>query len=76
GAGARTNARITLADSYGVTALMLASLNGHAAVVRLLLAHGADVNARDNLGQTALTKAIQYGNAEAVTLLKAAGGKE
>ena len=39
------------AFASGITALMGASLNGHAAVVAHLLDKGADVNAADNNGK-------------------------
>ena len=53
---------------------MTAARTGSAAVVSLLLAHGADVNARETWrGQTALMWAAAGSNAEAVTLLAAAG---
>lgn len=55
---------------------MLAAVNGHAGIVKLLLRHGAEVNARDKLGQTALTKALQYGQDGAAELIRAAGGME
>lgn len=40
------------------TALMLASFAGHLAMVKFLLAQGAQVNLQDDLGQTALMYAI------------------
>jgi ankyrin repeat protein len=51
-------------DEDGYDALRLASQNGSAAVVQLLIQHGA--NARDPL---ALQWASQYGHAEVVQLL-------
>lgn len=44
-------------DQYGKTALMQAANQGNIAVVRLLLAHGADPNARETDGWTVLTNA-------------------
>ena len=50
----------------------MAALNGHAAVIRILLARGADVNRTSPRG-TALGIAATYGFAEAVRALVAAG---
>src|SRR5579871_6741839 len=49
-AGAHVNTR----DGLGDTPLILAAMYGHTATVRLLLDHGADVNARNNQDYTAL----------------------
>ena len=65
-AGANVNAR----GDDGGTALHAAAVAGEADAVRLLLAAGADVNARRN-GLTALDMA--EGHAEVVRLLRAAG---
>lgn len=45
-------------------------------VVKLLLEHGADVNAKDEDGWTALKRAERRGSREIVELLKAYGAKE
>ena len=69
--GARTDGR----DSGGATALMRAAAqHGQAAVVRALLAKGADVHAVDRESKTALDYA-QLGDPEVVTLLTRAGAK-
>src|SRR5437870_4056892 len=47
-----------LPELEGCTGLMLAAGEGHIEVVKVLLAHDADVNARDQLGTTALMKAM------------------
>ncbi|MCL4361337.1 ankyrin repeat domain-containing protein [Candidatus Dependentiae bacterium] len=52
--GADVNARD---DSFGYTALIVASNNGNTEIVKLLIANNADVNARDNEGYTALIEA-------------------
>lgn len=52
---------VDAAGPYGMTALMLAVQQGEEAVVRLLVARGADVNAADRLvGATALQAALEY----------------
>ena len=37
--------------------LILASINGHTDIVRMLVEKGADLNVKDNRGQTAADKA-------------------
>ena len=53
----------------GVTALMLASLNGHCDVVRLLLEREGKVNVVAQNGATALILASQHGYGDVVRLL-------
>ena len=56
----------------------MATQNGHAEVVKLLLAAKAGVNAKASVGgkdYTALSIATLQGHTEIVRLLKAAGGK-
>lgn len=58
----------------GETALMTAARTGRAEALRVLIAYGANVNARDGLqGQTALMWAAARNNADAVGLLLDAG---
>jgi hypothetical protein len=45
-------------------------------MVKLLLEHGADVNAKDKGGWTALKRAQKRGAKEIVELLKAHGAKQ
>ena len=59
-------------NSDGATALIVASENGHADVVRVLLDAKADVNAKDNYGGTAPMLASQSGHADVVRVLLAA----
>ena len=56
--------------TMGWTALMVAARYGHLEVVKVLLAKGADVNAKDNAGNTALMVAAKYGHPEVVKILK------
>ncbi len=59
--------------SSGFTALMIASQNRHAEVVRELLSAGAKVSMRDATGATALQLAAQSGDDSIVELLLDAG---
>ena len=67
-------------NNLGWTALLEAIALGsdgpaHREIVRLLIAHGADVNARDRDGASALQLAEQKGQADVVRMLRAAGGQ-
>ncbi len=68
--GADVNHRF---DNYygirGLTALMRAACSGHARVVELLLAHGADVLAQSAEGQTALEWAAYCGRGNAAKVI-------
>nr|XP_018668743.1 ankyrin repeat domain-containing protein 17 isoform X3 [Ciona intestinalis] len=57
------------------TPLMEASSGGYSDIVRLLLSHGADVNATSNTGNTALTYACCGGYEDVVRLLVDAGAE-
>ena len=57
----------------GQTALMWAAAEDHAAVIRALIARGADVKARSNAGFTASLFAAREGRIAAVDALLAAG---
>jgi hypothetical protein len=54
-------------------ALMSAALGGHAEAAALLIAHGADINARDYKSETALYMAADKGHAAVVKILLGAG---
>src|SRR5690606_14916341 len=63
-------ARIDSVESWrGQNALMWAAGEGHADVVRLLLARGANVNARSKSGFTPLLFAVRGAAIDALTLL-------
>ena len=57
----------------GQTALMWAAWEGHTGVVRTLLGHGAEVDARTTTGYTALVLAAREGYREITELLLEAG---
>ncbi len=57
---------------YGWTALMLASLNGHEEIVKMLLAKdNIEINQTNKKGETALMWASRKGNLEIVKMLEA-----
>ena len=56
-----------------MTALIFASLDGHTAIVQLLLGAGADKEAKDQFGYTALMSASEGGHTAIVELLLGAG---
>jgi ankyrin repeat protein len=58
-----------------LTPLMLAAEFGHEDVVRQLIDHGADVNARTKGGETALLLAVQYKQEKTAALLRASGAR-
>jgi ankyrin repeat protein len=71
-------------NRFGMTALMYAAgqpfywpwrerFPGSAEIARLLIARGADVNARAANGRTALMAAVESGDAESVSVLLGAG---
>ena len=51
------------------TALVFAANRGHADVVRMLIAHGANINAQDDKGWTALSEASYRGRHDVVEFL-------
>ena len=68
----RRGARVELTNSYGRTALMLASCAGHASIVKLLLSVGAAVDPTDGWGRDALAWAHKRGQSHVIPLLQAA----
>ena len=67
--GADINAK----DEDGMSALQMASSDGHTDIVNLLLEEGADVNAKNEDGKTALQMASSNGDTDIVKLLLEAG---
>jgi cytohesin len=61
-------------ESYGGTPLHFAAYSGNE-VVELLIANGADVNAKNQADATPLDKAIEKNRDETVSLLRKHGGK-
>jgi ankyrin repeat protein len=77
---AHSDVDIDHVNNLGWTALLEAVLlgdggNNHQTIVKLLIAHGADVNLADSKGVTPLQHAASRGYAEMVQALTAAGGK-
>ncbi|KAK3384069.1 ankyrin repeat-containing domain protein [Lasiosphaeria ovina] len=60
-------------DQYGVLPLQLAADHGHEEAVRVLIAHGADVDRRNHQGETALHFAARNGHVGCTRLLVDAG---
>ena len=55
--------------------MVVAAVRGHKEVVELLIAKGADVNAKRNDGETPLDLAIGRKHPETASLLRKHGGK-
>jgi hypothetical protein len=60
---------------YGRTALMMAALEGHADVVRLLIEAGSNLDLVDEEGASALSLARSYGHLDIAAELEAAGAR-
>jgi uncharacterized protein len=60
---------------YGRTALMIASLEGHMDVVRMLVEAGSDLNVVDAEGSTALSLARSSNNLDVAAFLEGAGSR-
>ncbi|MCL2277703.1 MAG: ankyrin repeat domain-containing protein [Treponema sp.] len=76
--GADVNYQYPLSSSYsdGMSPLMYASKSGNFELTRLLLDHGADINARNREGNTAYSLAEINGNAELTAYLSSRGALE
>jgi uncharacterized protein len=67
---------VTAADGdRHVTALHNAAAQGHARIVRELIARGADVNARDWMGATPLVNAAYFGRTQVIDILLSSGAQ-
>ena len=62
-------------DVYGWTPLSRAAYHGHKEIVELLIAAGADVNAKSGRYGTPLDEAIRRKHLETADLLRKHGGK-
>jgi len=71
-AGADVNATD---DRYGRTPLSFAAANDYKELIELLIAEGADVNAKDVTGQTPLDGAVDNGFNQTAAVLRKHGGK-
>src|SRR5437867_3024831 len=69
-----TGARPVVAARMGgmTTPLLVAARNGHAEIVRLLIAHGAPPDSANAMGETALYLAAEYGHDDVIKALIAA----
>jgi hypothetical protein len=63
-------------DLAGNTPLIVACQNGHLQLVKVLLAHGADLNARNHKGNSALHYCFNYGYEEIGNYLIGCGADE
>ena len=72
----RSGANPDTAEAGNYTCLMHETEHGNSEIVRLLLAHGADVTQRDKAGKTALMYAEERRRTEIARLLQEAGAKE
>ena len=62
-------------DRYGGTHLHWAAQGGYKEIAELLIAKGADLNAKDEDGKTPLDWAIEWGETKTAALLRKHGGK-
>ncbi|MDT4897300.1 MAG: hypothetical protein QOH25_2377 [Acidobacteriota bacterium] len=68
-------AALDASNDTGWTALMIATIEGHVDVVRVLLEYGAEVSAENNRGWTALRFAVSMDETEILYMLLAAGAE-
>ena len=74
----KAGARVNVADSRGLTPLMLAIATDHGdpEIVSAILAAGADVSAKSAAGETAMDWAMKFGATPDVALLKRAAAPQ
>jgi hypothetical protein len=72
----RKRAKINARNAKGYTALMMAAMNGHYEVARLLIDWGGDIHAKQKDGKTALSYALEGGYSKIAALLSDYGAKE
>lgn len=65
-------ANVNEVNNEGLTAFIQSAMNGHVNTLRVLLAAGAEINAKDNYGYDALSYAMSRGKTEAVKFLRQA----
>ncbi|EKX39522.1 hypothetical protein GUITHDRAFT_143506 [Guillardia theta CCMP2712] len=69
----KEHASVNIHNEMGETPLMLAAISGNTTALALLLARGAQLDAKDMHGWTALMKAVALGDTEMVKFLLEAG---
>jgi ankyrin repeat protein len=62
-------------DSSGATAMHKAAFVGNAAIVKVLIDSGADVNIKDQFGETPLKQAEFFGRDEVAAMIRKAAAK-
>lgn len=67
------NARVDLRDGEGQTVMHYAARQSDSEKAKLLLAHGADINAASNVGETPFSIAISYGDSDLALMLLKSG---
>jgi ankyrin repeat protein len=66
---------VNIAEPDGNTPLIEAARFGHDEITRLLIAHGANLQAKNRDGDTALVLAVRNGHQDVVKVLTEAGAK-
>ena len=65
-----TGLDVNLADSNGITPLMISAVNGYVMIARLLLGAGADPRVRNKWGVTAFAIATYFGHRALAAMLE------